>query len=322
MTHSAFRIAVLLALALAGEARAGAGAVVSLRAAADLPGAHYTLGDIADIDSADAALRRRLAAIAIGAVPRLGYAESVSRAQVEALVRQEIAASGLAWRGAPEVRIRGRGQKVAAEALFDAAVRALHAALSGQYDAIELRPVNGYAGIGAPAGALQLEARVPAPQRLAGRMSALVDVSVDGEFYTTVPVWFAVRATRPALLARVPLRPGAALRAEDFQVATVDVAANAAAALGRNAALDGLRLRRGLEPGVALNAGHVEARPPVARDEKVAVRVVQGAVTIETTGRALADARLGEVTRVRNTSTNESYAARVVGDGVVLVSAR
>ena len=53
-----------------------------------------------------------------------------------------------------------------------------------------------------------------------------------------------------------------------------------------------------------------------------AVRVVQGAVTIETTGRALADARLGEVTRVRNTSTNESYAARVVGDGVVLVSAR
>ena len=30
----------------------------------------------------------------------------------------------------------------------------------------------------------------------------------------------------------------------------------------------------------------------------------------------------GEVTRVRNNSTNESYSARVVGDGVVLVSAR
>ena len=163
---------------------------------------------------------------------------------------------------------------------------------------------------------------MPAQHGLAQRMSALVDVSVGGEIYTTVPVWFAVRATRSALLARVPLRPGEALRAEDFQVQAVDVAMQSSAVLPGDAALGGMRLRRGLEPGAVLSAAQVEARPPVARDERVAVRVVRGTVTIETTAQALADARLGEMTRVRNMSTNESYSARVVGDGVVLVSAR
>jgi len=47
-----------------------------------------------------------------------------------------------------------------------------------------------------------------------------------------------------------------------------------------------------------------------------------GAVTIETAGRALSDARVGEVIRVRGMGAGDPYPARVVGDGVVLVGGR
>jgi flagella basal body P-ring formation protein FlgA len=228
----------------------------------------------------------------------------------------------LAWRGAPAVRIRGRGQRLAADRLQDAAVPALYAALGGEFEAIEMQPVGGFDGINVPAGKVRLAARVPASQRPARRMSALVDVSVDGSVYTTVPVWFSVRASRPALLARVPLRPGEPVRAGDFQVQTVDVAANAAPALRGNAPLEGLQLRRAIEPGMVLSAAHVEERPSVARNEQVKVRVVQGSVTIETTGQALADARVGEVIKVRGAGSGEPYPARVVADGVVLAGGR
>ncbi len=89
-----------------------------------------------------------------------------------------------------------------------------------------------------------------------------------------------------------------------------------------DAVIDEMRLRRALEPGMSLAAANVEPRPPVARSEQVMVRVVQGAVTIETTATALADARVGEIVKVKNPNTNESYVARVVGPGTVVVGAR
>ena len=112
MRYSTLRLLLVVALGLAGGARADGNATIALRAAADLPGARYSLGDIADIETTDSALQRRLAAIPIGAVPRQGYAESVSRTQVETLVRQEVSPAMVEWRGAAEVRIRGRGQHV------------------------------------------------------------------------------------------------------------------------------------------------------------------------------------------------------------------
>lgn len=322
MKYATLLLLLPVGLALAGVARAGPGATVVLRPAADLQGTRYTLGDIADIESADAAQKGRLAAIPIGEVPRQGYAQSVSRTEVEARVRQEVSLADLEWRGAAQTRIRGRGQRVQAAALFDVAAGALFPVLAGQFDTIVMRPVGGLEGLSVPAGTVSLSARVPARQPVARRMSVLVDVSVDGRAYTTVAVWFSVQASRPALVAREELRPGAALRAQDFAVQTVDLGEGAGPALATDAPLEGMRLRRGLEPGMVLGAAHVQQRPAVARDEKVVVRVVMGAVTIETAGRALSDARVGEVIRVRGMGAGDPYPARVVGDGVVLVGGR
>jgi flagella basal body P-ring formation protein FlgA len=311
--------AALFAAALPCTAMADTAVRAVLRPAATVTGADYALRDIADLEGGDAATRARLAALIVGTAPRRGYTDAVGRMQLAAHVRQLSGIMDIVWDGADQIRIRSIGQRIATEMLADAAVKALHAAYAGQYTTIALRPVAVSEGVNAPAGHVQLEARVP-PQQLAKRMSALVDVRVDGKFYTTVPVWFAVDAMRPALVAKATLSPGTPLTAGDFETKAVAVTApGASPALAAGTPVDALRLRHALPAGTKLAAANVETRPAVARAETVAVRVVAGAVTIEPTGVALADARLGETINVQNTNSSEVYAARVTGPGTVQV---
>ena len=59
------------------------------------------------------------------------------------------------------------------------------------------------------------------------------------------------------------------------------------------------------------------AEQGVKRQQPVRVRIAVGAVMVETTAIATTDGRPGEVIRVRNKQTQKTYAARVVGPGLV-----
>ncbi len=227
MIRPILRLLLVAGFCSAATAYADAPVRIDLHSSAALAGTHYTLGDVADVDAADAGLRQRLVALTIGAVPRQGYTETISRSQIEAFVRQQVRLADTEWNGASEVRIHGQGQHIAAEELADIAARTLGAALEAQSVAIDLQPVGHRDGFNVPAGILAVEARLPAQQALAKRMSVLVDVRVDGQIYTTIPIWFAVRATRQALVARVALRPGEPLRAQDFALQSIDVTGSA-----------------------------------------------------------------------------------------------
>jgi flagella basal body P-ring formation protein FlgA len=83
-----------------------------------------------------------------------------------------------------------------------------------------------------------------------------------------------------------------------------------------------LRLRRPIEAGGPLLNTQVEARPAVVRNGPVAVKVLSGAIAIETTGVALEDAGIGQFVRVRNSASGEMFSARVVAEHSVVVEGR
>jgi flagella basal body P-ring formation protein FlgA len=258
----------------------------------------------------------------VGVTPRVGYSQTVSRAQVETLVGRDAGSAPVTYGGATQVKVRGRGQRLAQDTLTDTAAQALYAALAGKYTTMELQPVGESDGVSVPSGNYRLAARVPAPQTPSRRMSVLVDVLVDGRIYATVPVWFGVHASRPGFVARVPVAAGETLKAEQFRVQNVPVTEQNSESLPSDTRFGALRTRRSLEPGAVLTMAHVESRPAVSRSEKVALRVVSGAVTIETSGVALSDARMGEMIKVKPAYGSEIVTARVVGDGLVAVGAK
>lgn len=213
-----------------------------------------------------------------------------------------------------------RDQPVAHQRLLDAAATALFAAHGGGIDA---RPVgDAEAELAVPAGKVSLKARVPEGAVLSRRMVVNVDVDIDGRHWRTVPVWFAVQAWRAVWVARTPLKPGQLADTDAFTPERRDVTALASPPLAATQPLDGLRLRGPLAPGAVLTAAQVETRPAVARQQSVSVKVNAGPVELQTVGVALSDGRIGEVVRVLNPESMQSYAARVVADGLVVAGER
>ncbi|MFL6661609.1 MAG: flagellar basal body P-ring formation chaperone FlgA [Rhizobacter sp.] len=291
---------------------------------AEVQHAAYTLGEIAEVADSDAAKRARLAALTIGQAPRQGQgAQIITREAVETLLRRLGALTEApAWSGAEQVVVRQRGTPLDTQKVADAAALALFGAWAPSLNGLEARIVGEVPPVSLPEGAVAMQARLPANAALARRMLVHVDVTVEGQPVTTLPVWFAVRALRPVRLARVALKPGEALRDDAFVEAVRDVTAYPSPPLPADAPLAGLRLRVPLEADMALGAAQVEGRPAVLRNEPVQVRVQLGPVQLDTVGVALADGRIGERVRVMNPASQDAFSARVVAEGAVLAEGR
>ena len=212
------------------------------------------------------------------------------------------------------------GQTLARQRVVDKAAAWLFASQGGGLEARALD--EGQGDLSLPGGAPTLHARLPAGTLLARRMVVNVDIEVDGRHWRTIPVWFAVQAWRPVWVARAPMAAGQPIGSEQFVVERREVAALASPALPGGQPLEGLQLRGALATGAVLTAAAIEARHAVARNQPVQVRVSAGHVELLTSGVALADARIGEPVRVLNPTSRQTYAARVVADGLVVAGER
>jgi flagella basal body P-ring formation protein FlgA len=312
------KLLFVVALALARDAAA---ATVTLRGESVVAGAYFTLGEIASVQEADETLARDLRELRVGRSPRVASALSFRRAQVEAAIlrlRPRLRGA-LEVNGAAGVTVRrGPLQTLALRDVRRVAAQALQAALAERYARFELEAgADETPATGVPAGLLEMHARLPALVPAPRRAVVWIDVAVDGRAYQSIPVAFGVRAFAPVLLARRSLRAGEHLRAADFEPREAQVAGYAAAPVGMQQTLDGLRLKRPLAAGEPLTRGSVALAPVVARDDEVRVRLAVGAIRVETKALATKDGAAGDVIRVRSGAAHATYPVRVTGPGLV-----
>jgi flagella basal body P-ring formation protein FlgA len=294
---------------------------VELRGESVVADAYFTVGDIASVTGTDEALTRALRELRVGHSPRAAGALTLKRAEVErALLRLRPGLRGVLELGGADSAVVRRGplQTVEFARVREAAHEALQRALAERYARFELEPLGGEGrAVSVPHGRLELHARLPGLAPAPGRVTAWVDVEVDGRSYQAIPASFELRAYAPALFARRALAPGAALAPADFEPREAQVAGQAAPLVDAGAELGALRLKRPLAPGAALTARHVQRAPAVRRDQDVRVQAELGGVAVQTVAVALKDGAAGEVIRVRNPASNQTYAARVTGAGTV-----
>lgn len=327
MRNAAAALSLLCALAPAGICRAQEATVV-LKARAEVAAATFHLGDIAEVRSADARLAAQLREIPIGKTPRIGYTQSVRRDDLADLLarRDPRWRAALGWSGATAVSVVGTsGQRVDSGALVDAAEQALRRAIGDRYTSLRISPAGTLETLMVPTGTLQVVPQVAAGTggAVARRMCVLVHLSVDGQPYRTIPLWFTVEANRAVAVANSDLPAGETLRPEKFSTRIVDVTQFATEPVLHEAIAPTMRLRQPLARGAFLLGAHVEGRPHVTRHQPVEVKVVAGSIRIETTGIAMTDARIGEVVRIKNPASSEPpFSARVIDEGVVLIHAR
>jgi hypothetical protein len=187
----------------AGQVQA-ANVVLELQAQVTISGPRIQLQDVANVLSVtgvDAApeLVQGIKETVLGKAPRVGQIAQLTRRELEHALRGVRIAQSLMldWHGAQAVKIRAAQQTLAANVAVETMQQALSQALAtrAKVQAISLAQVEkAVPDIALPLGVVSLAVRPLAHEPLAARMPVWLDVSVDGVFYRSLSLMFAVEA--------------------------------------------------------------------------------------------------------------------------------
>lgn len=184
---------------------------------------------------------------------------------------------------------------------------------------IEIPPLGDFALDDVDPETVDVRLSARSRQRFAGAVPITVTLVSDGREVKRGIVTVQIRVQRPAVVATRPLRKGKILRPADLQIESRDLSALPTDWIADVASVVGQRIRRGVSPGVPLRSLWIEAAPLVVRGQVVPVRLVHGALLIETRGRARSDGRAGDRIRVARGEGLRDIVGTLGTDGVVNV---
>lgn len=295
---------------------------ITLRDGVLVNGSEYVLGDVASVQSGDAALSGYLRGVALGDTPRPG--QSVALTQFAVSARLERVLPGMAarieWRGEPMVRVRGTTVERDASLVTDMARQALIGWLRERHQGVEvgIERVGEAAPLYTPAGDADLVARLSESARLRSRMPVWIDVKVDGRTVNTTPVWFAVAAYTHVAVANEDLSRHAPVTAAQVVYERRDIAGLAAAPLA-DVLPERHRATRKIAEGDIIVSTALEPIPQVQRGQFITVHARHGRVALSVEALALADGNLDEPVLVESLTSRVAYRAIVSGDGEATV---
>lgn len=314
--HSLLLALTLLTGQVAVAAPAADCLAIALEPEVMVAGTRYRLADVARFDGGKCA---ELGALELGKAPRPGYWAHITRHQVAARIERRWPGSRkqIRWTGSQVVRVTATGESYPGMDVSRVAEWALREALQDRYSRVELEATRTVEDLIVPAGHVTLEAGAPNATAPAKRMSVWVDVSVDGEHYRSVPVWFAVSAWTRVVQVNRDLEHNHVLELADLAEATIDIAGLPGPPVMDPALAPGQRLVRPLSEGTVLLEKHIEPAPLVQQGAVVDVFAKAGRVVLRAKGVALSDGDLSQRIVVSNPKSGERFAAVVVGPGHV-----
>ncbi|HLQ00730.1 MAG TPA: flagellar basal body P-ring formation chaperone FlgA [Burkholderiales bacterium] len=201
---------------------------------------------------------------------------------------------------------------------------ALAGALQARYPEItrfELAPLSGEARRQSAAAPSVSGFEIPADVALEKRIRIWAITAGKDGANRRAPWWWAVKAFGPAMVARRGLRAGEQIHPTDIAVEERDLTESPGLLLTADPGVGGARWRvtRFIRAGAALRRSDLEPAPQVARGQEIRVSVVSDVYTIETTGIARDEGRVGDVIAVTRPGTSERYFAEVTGEREALI---
>jgi flagella basal body P-ring formation protein FlgA len=221
--------------------------------------------------------------------------------------------------GADRVRVDRLGQVMASADYIEAARTKLLTYLDGRDGRISVRASGDYRPLSIPIGTSQIVARIEqGPVR--ARMKVWLDIAVDGHYYASIPVVFAVSWLRSALILNRAHKGKSALAADALSAGEVDAALVGGELVKDAQQLRDKRLRHDMDAGAALRLADIEDKPPVEAGSKVDVFAHVGRIVVQTKAVAQRDGFVGQRIGARLPKTQELLMVEVIGEDRAIVS--
>ncbi|NOT00809.1 MAG: flagellar basal body P-ring formation protein FlgA [Phycisphaerales bacterium] len=326
-----------------GMAAVGWADEVRVRASASVNGDHVTLGDVCDLSGLAVETRQSAGTAVVVKSPRPNESVSISGAELQAALRAagvnlattvvagstQCTVARTAPRGDVAVAAASCGFTGANHAMAVSGSGTLRQAVVTAFDRlaaerggrVELqfgRTGDDVLNLSAPV--CRFEVRL-AEGRWLGRMLN-VDVAIERDGEPTDMAHLAVSATLivGTVVARNPINALAVIRPQDVEVVERSFERADEVGMGTVEAVVGQRAKRFIDQGAIVLSGDVETAPLVQRGEIVEVVSLIGGVSVQTAGKAMSAAGLGEIVRVSlGDRRNQPLAGVVTGARRVMV---
>lgn len=194
---------------------------------------------------------------------------------------------------------------------------------NSELESFEISPVSNISKIPHNESSFTLAVRDISADRISSRMLVWVDINTDKKSNISVPIWFAVSAYKKVFVAKDSIGLRKDIYSKDFNKEIVNIASISAKPLQLDADFNLVQLNKPLMKDHVLTEKHVETRPAIRSSDRVKVVLESRGIHLETFGVAIKDAALGDMVLVSpENNLQETFKAKVIGHGIVLVSER
>jgi flagella basal body P-ring formation protein FlgA len=319
-----YRTIILIVLCLAGCATAMAEpAQLVLKSEASVKGRRVLLKDVALLRNVKVGASAQLETMSLGMAPSPGYTRYIPRETISArLMNQGFGADALEIKGAQGVLVRVESVQISGDELMQWGREFLEgqfAGLEGDF-VVETDRLPLDLLVPAGRGLAAFEVKWHNVPRSRGRVSLDLQVKVDGELFTTVPLQFTVRHFAQVLVALREIRPDETFTAANSMVVRTEVTQIKGNLARGHQAMAPYLCRRKVASGSVIRIEDGYLPDLVLRDGAVNITVRKGALSIRSRGVAQQAGALGDTVEIMNPDSGRTFRCVVTGRNEVVVN--
>jgi flagella basal body P-ring formation protein FlgA len=297
-------------------------ATVQLSSKATVPGGKVKLADIAQVQEEDAALKGKIEAVNLGQAPNPGYTRYISKEIIASRLRsQGVDPSAIRFTGAEGALLTVQSAMISGQELTQLGKEFLKSKLSGLEGDFVVESDRTAADLLVPVGAgiTTFNVKWHGVPRALGAVVLDLEVLVDDERFTAVPLSFNIRRFAEVLMAVNDIARGETFNAGNTAVVRTEITSVQGNIAQEVKEMAPYVARRDLRAGSVIRAEDGFLPVVVHKDQAVNVTVKKGALLIRSRGVARQNGALGDTVQVANPDSGRIYRCKVTGPNRVAV---
>lgn len=293
---------------------------ITLPARADIKGTEIELGEVASIQTDDAALLKRFEDFDLGYAPAPGFSRLFDSRRIADRLVGTFPGIDIRFAGESQVRIHPATQTILASEISAVAKQQIRSLSVGRD--LEFTPNGTPKDIIVPAGeeAATLRLRRGAISLVDGRNTVPIEILVDGQTYQTVWTTWDIRVWESVLVLTRDIAAGEELTMDSVQYQRMTATAAGTKLDMKPSALIATRASKALMRGAVLQRNDVVQLELIRRGDSVTLEVQKGAVVARVAVIASEPGHLGDRIRVVTADTKRELTAIVIGRGQVRIN--
>jgi flagellar basal body P-ring formation protein FlgA len=295
-------------------------ATVTVRAVVEVTGGRFTLGEIADIQSADTELAAQLTKLEIGTSPLPGMSRNLMPGDITVKLRgARLDNPRVTIIAPPAIRVSRTRNDVPPAEITQAAMPIAQKAVEHLTDAT-LEPQPLAQPVTLPTGRVVLIAGAHRGEPENGTIYVPVSLNVDGKLAQTVEIAFRVRRKMRVVVANRTIDVNETIKEEDVSLVSIELPSGFTRPVKELKEVVGKRAKRRLAGNAPVSAAHLETPPDLTANTRVTIEYVIGPVRISAPGITRQAGAIGDLIRVFATDTKKEMEAVVVDSHTVRIS--